>query len=293
MKYSLLLLLIIISFFFIACEEDQSDATQVFVVLQSGKYRQDSSPGEKILYEISCSSLSSKLKSFSIKSFDIENGEKNYIDLTINESKYNYTFIYEVPAFYYDSVVVTLKVKAEDFENNYYELNLWVTVKGDIGLMPEMSGIILYSGSSRQRNAFSLKDPSQPFVMAYADSIDIDIFDLPNEIDPEMLSREWHTNTDVRFAKANSFNYANATASGIRAIYIASIRQKFITDIKPNDIIFIGRNDNAFGVIMVTDVVDNNGIDNDYYRFNVKLIKQVDGKNHSIPNRTDLSYWKK
>jgi len=172
-----------------------------------------------------------------------------------------------------DSVEIALKVKAEDFENNFYELNLWVTVKGDIGLMPEMSGIILYSGSSRQRNAFSLKDPSQPFVMALADSADIDIYDFPNEIDPEALSGEWHTNTDVRFAKANSFNYASASTSGIKANYISSVRQKFVSGIKPNDIILIGRNDNAFGVIMVTDVVDNSEIDNDYYRMNIKLIK--------------------
>jgi len=271
MRY--LLIVWIASFVLLGCREDRSDATQVFVILQSGKYKQDSKPGDKILYEISCSSLSSQLNRFSIRSFDVENGEKSCVDLVINEAKFNYTFVYDVPAFLNDSVEITLKVKAEDADRNFYELNLWVTVKGDIGLMPELSEIVLFSGSSRQRNAFSLKDPSQPFVMEYADPADIDIYDLPNEIDPETLSKEWHTNTDVRFAKANSFNYANATASGIRTSYISSVRQKFISDLKPNDIILIGRDDNACGVIMITDAVDNNGLDNDYYRFSIKLIR--------------------
>ena len=261
---------------FLASCEDQSDATRVIVKLKSGEIIQNANVGTKILYEISCSSLSSNLKRFGIKSFDLENGEITYVDSIINEAKkFDYTFIYSVPEFANDSVEVMLKIKAEDLNNDFYELNLRVTVLGGSGLLlPEMAGIIIYSGSSMQRNAFSLNAPSQPFVMAYADSIDIDVYDLPNEINPETLSKEWHTNTDVRFVKANSFNYASATSAGIKSNYVSSIRQKFVLDISPNDIILLGRGDKACGVIMITEVVDNNGIDNDYYRFNIKMIKE-------------------
>ena len=260
-------------FCFVSCEEDQSDATQVVVRLRSGDTRQNAIPGDKILFEFYCVSMSSKLKSFSIKSLDIEYGEKVYVDVPKDEASFNYMFVYDVPAFTRDSVVVALKARADDFDNNHYELNLWVTVKDEFGLMPELSGVVLFSGSSHQRNAFSLLDPSQPFVMALADSASIDIYDFPNDIAPETLSREWRTNTDVRFAKANNLNYAGITASGIRASYASSVRQQFVSGLQVNDIILIGKNNVASGVIMITEVADNEETDNDFYRFSIKMIR--------------------
>jgi len=257
---------------FVACE-NQDDATQVVVKLQSGEYRQIAVSETKILYEVSCSSLSSKLSKFRIKSFDSEYGEISYLDSTINREKFNYAFIYHVPEFVRDTVEVTLKIYAEDLNYNSYELNLWVTVTGGAGLLSELSGIVIYSGSSRRANAFSLRTPSQPFLMALADSIDIDVYDLPNPINPETLSKEWHSNTDVRFVKANSFNYANATTTTVKATYASSVRNLYLSNIQTNDIILVGRNENAEAAIMITDVVDNSEIDNDFYRFNIKLIK--------------------
>jgi hypothetical protein len=269
MKRLIVLLLSAVALF--SCEK-KDDATPVAVLLRSGEIVQYSTSGTKIRFEITAYSVNSKLRKFSITSFDSEYGEKTYIDSTINEEKFNYTFIFDVPEFSRDSVPIALKIRAEDFENNFYELNCQVIVVGGAQVLPTLTGIVIYSGSSGQRNAFSLQDPSQPFVRALADSVNIDIYDFPNETEPETLSREWRTNTDVRFVKANSFNFAMATAVNINASFRSAVRQMSVDDLKPNDIILVGRNDNAVGVILITDVVDNNGMDNDFYRFDIKLI---------------------
>lgn len=272
MKYLAFILLLMPVVFF-ACGEDNGDITPVVVRLTSGEMRQQSTAGTKLKFEIAAQSLNSRLKNFTIKSFDPEYGDRSYVDSTIDKAKFDYTFLFTVPEFSKDSVQVNLKMRAEDAEENSYELNCWVTVTGGAQILSQMSGIVIYSGSSEQRNAFSLKDPSQPFVKELADSADIDIFDYPNELAPDALSKEWRTNTDVRFAKANSFNYAVATATGIKANYSSAVRQKTVTGLSVNDIILVGRGDNACGVIQITDVVDNSGTDNDFYRFNIKSIK--------------------
>jgi len=271
MKRLVTCLLVFVGIFF-SCEREK-DATPVAVLLRSGEVVQMSTPGSKIRYEISAYSLRSTLKNFRITSFDSEHGERLFLDSNINQARLEHTFILDVPEFSRDSVPFELKIRAEDFAGNFYVLTCRVVVVGGAQILPTLTGIVVYSGSSGRQNAFSLNDPSQPFVKALADSIDVDIYDHPNATVPEILSREWRSYTDIRFVKINSFNFANATATNINASFRSAVRQRTVEDLKPNDIILVGRNDIAIGAILITDVVDNEGVDNDFYRFDVKLIK--------------------
>ena len=270
MKKSVAILFLILCVF--SCD-NKDDASPIAVILESGKIAQLAESNTKIPYEIECFSLHSTINRLTISSFDSEKGEKMLFDSVPNSSKFNYSFIYEVPEFSKDSVEITLKMKVTDLDNNFYELKCFLTVTGSASLLPELSGIVMYSGASEKPDAFSLKDPSLVFLKALADSASVDVYDYVDQNNQNTLSREWRTNTDVKFVRINSFNYSAATSLTIKNAYTSSVRQNFINNISLNDIILVGRNE-AEGVLQVVGLEDQEGNLNDFYRFNFKVIKK-------------------
>ena len=259
--------------FCISCK-NEDDTTPVLIFLKSGSVSQTLEAGKKALYEIETYSNQANLNRLTITSFSVEDGERILIDSVLNVQKINYPFIYQAPEFADDSISVVLKIAVSDTKNNTQELKCSIkVVKGLYHLLPEMTGIVLYSGSSGRPDAFSLNDPSHVFLKALADSTDIDVFDYVADSSTDQLSREWRTNTDVRFAKVNSLNYSLVTAQSLRNIYAAVIRQKYVNAIQAGDIIILGRENQVAGVIQIVYVADEEGSLNDYYFFNIKMIK--------------------
>ena len=270
LKLSSFLFLFVVTFF--SC--DNKDESKIVISLKSGHSSQFAKVGDKLLYELEVRSVYSTIKQFTIKSFDKENGEKSLFEINPDEAKYYQTFVYDVPEFSNDTVDIRLSMRAVDNENNSFNLVCEVIVTGGPMLLQELSGIVMCSGLAEKQNAFSLQDPSQVFNRALADSALIDIYDKPI-MENTFISREWHTNTDVRFTKANNFNYAAATLTSIKSTYQSSISDKFIANIQTNDIILITKTNrlDVFGAIQITEIVDNEGTANDYYRFNIKISK--------------------
>ena len=257
--------------FLISCE-DEKDKSKIAISLKSGHSSQEAKAGDKIHYELEIFSVYSKIKQFTISSFERDNGIDTLHNINPNEATYNYTLIYEIPEFSKDTVTITLTMIAVDYDNNSFTLKCYVTVTGGAILLEEMSGIVMYSGLSDRANAFSIEDPSQIFLRSLADSTMIDVYDYPLEdIENTAISREWRSNTDVKFTKANNFNYSKATLTSIKNTYNSSNIDKRITNLQPNDIILFSKAEKIFGTILITDVIDNEGTDNDYYRFNIKL----------------------
>jgi hypothetical protein len=267
------LFLLFFTFAFLFSCDNENDASRV-VILCNPTSGQTTESGKKLLYEIETYSIESNLSSFQITSFDVENGEKQLLDTALNVQKFNYSFIYNVPEFSDDSISVALKLIATDLKNNRREFTCSVIATRNTFLLQELTGIVLYSGASGRPDAFSLNDPSQTFLKSLADSADIDVFDYTGvmEMNPETLSREWHTNTDIRFAKVNSLNYALATAQSLKNMYPSLIRQRYIHDIQANDIILLGRGDQVAGVMQIVNIADAEGSQNDYYLFNFKQL---------------------
>jgi hypothetical protein len=255
----------------VSCE-NEDDATKVVILLPSESAKQTVEAGEKLLYEIEAYSIKSNLNQFAITSFDTENGTISLLDTTLNTKNFKYSFIYPVPEFPKDSVLVKLKMTASDYENNTQEFNCQITVTKGTFLLSELTGIVLYSGASGRPDAFSL-GTLQPFLKSLADSADIDVYDYTNvELNTGELSREWRTNTDVRFSRVNSFNYSTATAQALKNLYPFVERQKYIKDIQVNDIVLLGREDKVVGLLQIVGVSDEEGAQNDFYRFNIKQV---------------------
>ena len=255
----------------ISCN-NENDVSDVVIILKSGSVKEYVRSGDMLRYEIESFSNKSVLTNFKASTFDSEYGEKLLLDSALNQEKIEFTFLYKAPAFSKDSVSTILKFEASDAENKTRTYNCTIVVTSNADILPEKSGIILYSALSGKQDAFSLENPSQVFLAALADSAKIDVYDF-NESSNETFVREWRTNTDVGFVKANSFDYASATANSVRQTYIASVRQNYVSDIQTNDIILIGKEKNATGVIIITDVVDSEGAGNDFYRFNYKQVQ--------------------
>jgi hypothetical protein len=257
-------------FFLFSCEKED-EATDVVILCNSGSIRQTAESGKKLLYEIESFSIKANLKNFQITSFDIESGEKTLLDTTINIANFNYSFIYKAPEFLPDSITVKIKMKATDQQNNTQEFNCTVTVIHGTVFLPELSGIVLYSGASGKPDALSLHNPSQPFLKLLADSAEIDIYDY-TEWETETLACEWRTNTDIRFTRVNSLNYALVTAQSLKDVYASVNHQKYMNEIRVNDIILIGREEKVVAVLQIVDVSDKEGVQNDYYRLNMKIL---------------------
>jgi len=274
MKTTKKILIFAFAIFFVSCEKE-NDASEVAILLKSGVVTQHAAAGNKIAYNIEAYSLHSTLKEFSIKSFDGEYGEIVLFETKPDEAKFSYNFVYNVPAFSKDSVPVVLTMRAIDYNNNSFNLKCHVIVTGGAQLLQEMSGIVMYSGLSGNADAFSLQNPSQVFLRSLADSAMIDVYAYEGE-NPETttLFREWRTNTNVLFAKVNSFAYSTATLVSVKNSFNASVKDKFVKNLQPNDIILFGQQDkNIFGAIQITEIVDNTGTNNDYYRFSIKMVK--------------------
>jgi hypothetical protein len=250
--------------FLCACQGSKEDETQLGIMLQSKNTYTTSEAGKKILYDIKCFSNNSTIEKFSITSYDDKNGLQEIFEEQPNKSSYTLQYQYTVPVFPEDSTSVRLNMAAWDALGNKFNLNCYITVIGGDVLLPEQTGIVMRVGQ-----AFSIAEPSLVFASALADSAAIDVFtySVPESVN---ISREWRTNTDVSFARNNSFNYAQATAISVENAFNTSVRDKYITNLQPNDIILLAKNNSIFGVLQVTDVVDNEGSENDYYRFNIK-----------------------
>jgi hypothetical protein len=260
--------------FLFSCENEDK-ATNVIILCNSGSIRQTAESGERLLYEIESFSIKANLNSFQITSFDVESGEKILLDTTINVENFKYSFIYKAPEFSPDSVIVKIKMKATDQQNNTQEFDCTVMVIHGNVLLPELTGIVLYSGASGKPDALSLHNPSQPFVKLLADSAEIDIYDY-TEWETEKLACEWRTNTDIRFARVNSLNYALITGQSLKDVYASVNHQKYMNEIQVNDIILIGREEKVVAVLQIVDVSDKEGVQNDYYRLNMKILPGSD-----------------
>ena len=74
----------------------------------------------------------------------------------------------------------------------------------------------------------------------------------------------------IDFTKFNGFNFAGATAQSLSNAYNSATHLSEVKELQAGDIILIGRNGAAVGVIQVVDIVDEEGCLNDRYILNIK-----------------------
>lgn len=269
MKKILLLLLLLPCL--TACE-DESDASPVAVYSDF--------LGKTVLYsnsiceiKIEANSNVGALQKLTVSSFDPERGYVSILDSTISGKSMKCTYYYTVPQLKNDSTVVKLTISAKNTEGDERSLVYsYLNVQRDYPL-EETSGITLYSiETDAHPNGFCLSD-LRPLMVSLADSAKIDIYTYVDPEDQTVLSREWRTNTDIYFARVNTFDYAGATQKSVTETFAASIGNPRINGLKNDDIILVGRGNQAVGAIKIIQVFDEEGSENDRYLINIKKIR--------------------
>jgi hypothetical protein len=194
-------------------------------------------------------------------------------DTLLNVKKIDYDYQYTVPD-YNDSTTVRLTFEAFSSDNaSSSSMSVTIHVINNNIILPSFDGIIMYATNSNNKNGFNINS-IQTLYCETTDSLQIDIYDYHDTlIDPAALSREWRSKTGILFARFNDFNFATATKSGVMTAFENAARYTSIKNLTNGDIILIGNNNKALGVIQLTAIYDDEDTANDRYVFDFKKIQ--------------------
>lgn len=249
------------------CNEDDKSLSDIALFIKPEKgINVEISSGEKQRYEVEISTIYDYVASLTVTSFDRQYGEITLLSEDYNTKKVSTTVIYTAPQFSSENNEVSLTFIATDNKGNVAKVERTLTVNTRLVALPEKTGIVLYSPFSGMPDALSLSDVSRPFNLDSSPEPEIaDIFLVSNE---DFTSVAWQSNTKTKFIRNNTFNYTEASAISINAVYSSSVRMDLINDIQPNDVIIVGHGEIAQGVFLVTTMQSGlngpNGYASDY-----------------------------
>lgn len=252
-----------------ACEDEEG--SPIVILVTPGQQVLDVKAGDKVIYTVETFANSGVIEHLGISSIDAEQGLIRLMDTSLNVARAKFDFQYIVPVMPEDSARINLKFESGNSHDYMSSVRTLRVVGGDV-LLQEESGYTLYSSTSSKADAFRISDSQLLFSGQEADSL-LDIYDYHDLQEAAgTLSREWRSGSGVRFVRFNDFNYPLATESGIRKAYEEGIKYSSIRNIDADDIILVGRDGAALGVIKIMSVFDEDGTEADRYVFNLKKI---------------------
>lgn len=257
-----------------ACAEDEVTGTPVFVSTDiMGTLTVYSNTIQRIRVE--ANSIDAELAQLEIRSFDNLRGDIVLLDSALAGGwDLSFDYLYNVPMLPNDSMRVKLTFAVTDRGGFTQELVRSLRVVQSDYKLDEVAGITLYSMEDGDHaNGLDL-DNLRPLIVSLSDSADIDLYTYVDEDNPETLSGEWRSNTDIYFARANTFDYANATHRSLTETFGSVVANPRINRIQKDDIILVGHGNQPLGVLKVVQMYDEDGSAHDRYIVNVKRIKE-------------------
>ncbi len=228
--------------------------------------------GEKTLYKVKAKTANSALTSLKITSFDSQNGIQTLKDSTLNVRDLEYSYVFTAPELNKEKSEVKITFEVTDTEGKTANTVRKINVRGQAIAIAEQTGIILSAPGTGLPDALVLADVSRPFVLAEAPRPDT--ADVYIQANPDFENITMRSNTETKFIRINNFNYSNASATTIKAVYTGSVPTDYVSDIQVNDIILAGHENTARGAFMIADIVRGA---TPYIRLNYKGI-QTSGK---------------
>lgn len=203
----------------------------------------------------------------------LQKNNKNIIDTVCDTIPFGdkFDFVYEVP-YEDDSSYVTLDIYAKS--NSYSQhISRKVLIFNNSVLIDEYSGNLIYSKLAGKASGFTISNLQSDFV-SEENMTNVDFMDYSvDSIHGSNLSRKWISFSGLSFARFNDFNYVQATRRSISDAYSIASKYNIIDNLQNDDILLVGRNDEAVGVIRITDIIDSDSTINDKYYFNIKKIE--------------------
>jgi hypothetical protein len=262
---------IVSMFMFCKCKPD--DVSKVVIIISSSDSLSGLKSGDKALFRIHSFANEGEIKNITITSSDLQYGRMLIFDTLLNVGKFDYDYQYIVPD-YNDSTTVRLTFEAFSSDNNTpSSMTATLHVVNNNVVLPYFDGIIMYAANSNNKNGFNIHT-IQTLYCETTDSLQTDIYDYYDTLVVHgALSREWRSKTGVLFARFNDFNFATATKSGVISAFEIAAKYTSVKNLANGDIILIGKNNTALGVIQLIAIYDEEDTANDRYVFNFKKIQ--------------------
>ena len=234
-----------------SCQKDESDvwvmATPLTSVILSADPEVPESVEAKgfradtdVFFDIEIISTHGALASLEGSVSDPVNGSKSFLQMELSEKSYRGQILYHTPA-----TDVALKLvftfKAVDAQGYTGKYSTSVYVYPASGaLLKEQTSLSLVCGNSSDHNAFSFTTGQTLFYQRPDEATDAtSVADIILEEYEGGL--RLFTATDIKFVRNSSFDYSQATATGVRNVYLNSTRSDFVPSVLADDIILIGR----------------------------------------------------
>ena len=253
-KYRFLLYIALIGLTFISCDEDKKEVSDVAIFITPSKTDTVKlNSGDIMRYTIKFYSVHQYVKQLKVSSFDVSRGKTDILDTIFSAYQEQFYFDYTAPTTNRDSLTISLNYEAWDDAGSKCEVERVVLVRNAGHLIDEKTGIVLRSSQSGMSDALSFRNPSQTFNWHNSpDSVYADLYLIANETFDTLTIG---SKTKAKFVRMNEFDYPSASINSVQAVYEYARRSDFINDLKTNDIILVGHESNAEGVLQITNII--------------------------------------
>ena len=256
------------------CNCNREDPSKVVILVSTNTPLTNVKSGDSVLFHIHSSAVDAVVKNVTITGTDRQNGSIVLLDTLLNVEMSEFDYYYVVPEYDDDTITTALTFTAFSQKNGLtssYTTSL--KIENDYGtyILVDYIEKIMY-GCGAYGLGFNLESMSSNI---WIDSLR-DIYDLCNPVDTTwMLSRTWGSNTGIKFVQFNYFNYEEATVQNIRTTFDMALKSDFIFNVQLGDVILIGRDDIALGVIRILYIHNNANMTNNHYVLSIKLIEWI------------------
>ena len=260
MKIKKLFFVVILGMMLSSCGGD--DESDVVIISKTINSKEFYDAGDKIIFEIESFANKGYVESINISTITSYGYNKIY-DTIIDAERTKFIYQYNVPQYDGDTTKLKFKFTALCSTGNYSEMSKSHYVVGDIHLKP--SEYTMYASYKNEKNGFSI-ERNEIVDRETTDSTFVDFYDY--SIDSTLvLSREWRSMNGLYFARFNDFDFENANSSSVINAYKNSNKSPKIMNISNEDIILVGRDNEALGVLKVINVYDEIDPMQDRYYF--------------------------
>lgn len=266
MKIKRLLYVFLIGILLSSC--GGSDESDVIIIAKTINTKDFYEAGDKIIFDIESFANEGFVTSINISTIT-SSGYNKIFDTLINYERTKFIYQYEVPQFDNDTTKLTFKFTALCSTGNYSEMSKTHNIVGDIHLTP--LEYTMFASYKNEKNGFSI-ERNEIVDCETTDSLYVDFYDY--SIDSTfVLSREWRSMNGLLFARFNDFDFENANYSSVINAYKNSNKSTKLLNVSNEDIILVGRNNDALGVLKVVNVFDDADPMQDRYYFVFKGLR--------------------
>ena len=238
----------------LSCQKDKSDVWVMATPLTSVILPADPEVPESVeakgfradtdvFFDIEIISTHGALASLEGSVSDPVNGSKSFLQMELSEKSFKGQVLYHTPAtdVALKQVFTFKAVDAQGYTGKYATSVYVCPASG--ALLKEQTALSLVCGNSNDHNAFSFTTGQTLFYQRPEESEEAEAATSVADIVLEEYDGglRLFTATDIKFVRNSSFDYSQATATGVRNVYLNSTRSDFVPSVLADDIILIGR----------------------------------------------------